>query len=198
MAGFIKQIVSYKGSFSDFMRTRRLFTTALTIVIVICLVPATSMAAGWYYSYTKAKAAAKKEGKPVLLMIEHEGCPECARMDVAMSNPRAEAALSNAIKCRIEFTNHPELINAFGVTMTPTMIVYSPAHGGEVYRNVGAMSVSGLVRVGKSIDSLVTSPQNDDDQDEPKPKAKGKSSKTYRKVSKTDSDDRPTTSSRNR
>ena len=181
------------------MQVRRLMITALATMALFSASTLCHADSAWYSSYTRAKAAAKREGKPLLIMVEHEGCPECARMDVAMANPRAQAALDNAVKVRIEFTEQPDLINAFSVTLTPTMIVYSQSHGGEVYRHVGAMSVSGIVRVGKSIDSLVTAPQPDNNNETPKPKAKAKSSKIYRKVPKSESDDRPTSSSaRNR
>src|SRR5262245_36132088 len=107
------------------MNAHRLLSATLLMSLTFATMPASVAASEWYYSYSKAKAAAKREGKPLLLLIEHEGCPECARMDVAMSNSRAQSALSNAVKCRIEFTDHPELTQAFGVSLTPTMIVYS-------------------------------------------------------------------------
>jgi hypothetical protein len=144
---------------------------ALTVACIALALPASGASSGWYSSYSKAKAAAKRDGRPLLTIVVHEGCPECARMDSALASSRARNALRNAVKCRVEFMSNPQLVNSLGVTLTPTLIVYSHSHGGEVYRSVGAMSVSGIADVGRSIDSLVTR-SGDDDEREDKPVAK--------------------------
>lgn len=112
----------------------------------------------WLTDFNTAWARACKQGRPLVALFVHHGCPECDRMDATLSQPAAQHTLDSAVKARIEFTENADLVNRFGLKFTPTFLVFSPASQGEVYREVGALSLDRLRQLQPSIDSLVTGP----------------------------------------
>lgn len=113
-------------------------------------------AAGWYTDYEAAVTRARQDHKPLVVLFEHEGCPDCERMNRSLAARASRAALECAVKVRLEFSNNGPVVNRFGISLTPTFLVLRPdgRHMNEVYREVGSMSVERLVQVGSSIRSL--------------------------------------------
>lgn len=115
-------------------------------------------ARGWLSDFDSAWSSAVKEGKPLIVLFVHHGCPECDRMNATLAQPGAKQALDSAVKVRVEFTSNPAIVSRYDVKLTPTFLVLSPAHDGEVYREVGALSVERLRQLQPSIESLVSAP----------------------------------------
>lgn len=125
----------------------------LFAVLIQCTV--VSASSEWYSNYNHASNLAERTGRPLLTLFVHDGCPECIRMDAAISQPAAEKALENAVKVRLEFMECGELLRQLGVQFTPTMIISSKPHGGELYRQIGALSVQDIQALKPAIDGLV-------------------------------------------
>jgi len=115
----------------------------------------------WITDWNTAQARATKEGRPLVAIFVHHGCPECDKLDATLARPDALHLFDNAVKARIEFTENAEIVHRFGVKLTPTFLVFSPAHNGEVYREVGALSLERLQMLKPSIDGLVTEPRSE-------------------------------------
>jgi hypothetical protein len=115
---------------------------------------------GWYSGsqWQQAAAQARQEGRPLLTMFVHQGCPACAQQDYNLQFPQAQQAIAPAVKVRVEFSDSPILDRQFNVDHTPTTIITSSAYGGEVYRQVGAISASQFAQLAPSIRALVTKP----------------------------------------
>lgn len=135
------------------MFTSRLLPLLLLLLAGTC--PARG-AAGWGTDWHAAVSTAQSCRRPLIVLFEHEGCPDCARMERSLAASEARKALECAVKVRLEFTHHPELTDRYGVSLTPTFLVFSPEGETlrEVYREVGSMSVSRIVQVGRSVEKL--------------------------------------------
>lgn len=125
--------------------------------------PATSVATApqtdkWYTNWNEARDAAKAQGRPLVTLFVHHGCPECDKMDATLAQPAAARTLECAVKARVEFSDNVELIDRFGVQFTPTFLVHAPDGETEVYREVGALSLDRLRLIQPSIESLVKTP----------------------------------------
>ncbi len=122
--------------------------------------PKKSTASGWLNSYEAACEIAQEQGRPMVLLFVHEGCPECDRMDQNLALPGAMDTLACAVKARLEFADNPAVVRQFDVTLTPTFLVLTPS-GAEAYREVGALSVDRLKLIQPAIESLVEAPAGD-------------------------------------
>lgn len=115
----------------------------------------------WLSDFDTAMARAQKQGRPLVALFVHHGCPECDRMDAILAQAGAMQNFENAVKARIEFTRNADVVSRLGLEFTPTLLVFSPTGNREVYREVGAISADRLRLLKPSIDSLVTGPQSD-------------------------------------
>lgn len=123
-------------------------------LLALMLAGAPAWAAGnWFSDWTKATGAAKQDGKALVAVFSSAGCPECAKMESAMSDRKAQSALGKAVKVRLEFSEHRDLASRFGVTATPTLLVFSPDTGfsSYVYREDGVMRVGEIVALGRTM-----------------------------------------------
>jgi thiol-disulfide isomerase/thioredoxin len=111
----------------------------------------------WLTSFDSAWSKAYQQGRPLVVLFVHHGCPVCDQMDQNLAQPGAMDTLANAVKVRVEFTDNPAVVNRFGVKLTPTFLVLTP-QGAEAYREVGALSVDRLRQIQPAIDSLVAAP----------------------------------------
>jgi len=136
-------------------------TAALLRILAIaaCLMAGLAspcLAQGWYGSWGGAVEASKRTGMPLIAVFEQEGCPDCARMNSALRSGRVQGALRNAIKVRVEYGSARSIAERYNIRATPTLLLFSPDSGfGDcLFREEGSMSVSELMRLGKSVDSL--------------------------------------------
>lgn len=111
----------------------------------------------WLTNFESARSKAYKQGRPLVVLFVHHGCPECDKMDGYLAQPGAMQTIASAVKVRIEFQQNPEVVNRFGVKFTPTFLVLTP-QGGEVYREVGALSPERLRQIQPAIEALVSAP----------------------------------------
>ncbi|MCX7018753.1 MAG: thioredoxin family protein [bacterium] len=134
----------------------RCYFLAFFAVCMPCLSPA-SVIEGWFDDWNSASSAARHNGRPLLVMFAQEGCHECERMTGTLAASQARAVLQNAVKVRLECYDNPQLMQRFNVSATPTIILLSPSSGFSrtCYREVGALGVSELVELGRTVDSLV-------------------------------------------
>ena len=114
------------------------------------------LAQGWYGSWGGAVEHPSARGMPLIAVFEQEGCPDCARMNSALRSGRVQGALRNAIKVRVEYGSARSIAERYNIRATPTLLLFSPDSGfGDcLFREEGSMSVSELMRLGKSVDSL--------------------------------------------
>jgi thiol-disulfide isomerase/thioredoxin len=111
----------------------------------------------WLTSFEAGRTKANQQGRPLVVLFVHRGCPECERMDSNLAQPGAKTALASAVKVRIEFTENAVVVNRFGVKLTPTFLVLKP-DGGEAYREVGALTVDRMRQIQPALESLVAAP----------------------------------------
>ena len=112
----------------------------------------------WYTSWDSAWKIAHEQGRPLVCVFVHEGCPECDKLNATLKRPAAAKSLASAVKLKLEFSSNPRLVQKWGIRYTPTFLVFSPAHNREVYREVGALSVDRLQTLQPSIEGLVAKP----------------------------------------
>lgn len=91
------------------------------LIVVMLLSASMSWAAeGWlYHDYAKGQAMAKKENKPIMLMIHTAGCPECQYMEevVFMDSETHAYMKENFINIAVDFKKdkYPKQYTHFGV-----------------------------------------------------------------------------------
>lgn len=131
------------------------YTILFTLLIQCGIVSASS---DWYSNYNNASKEAEKTGKPLLILFVHEGCPECSRMDQILTFSETQKSIENAVKVRLEFMENGELLRQLNVQYTPTLIITSKQYG-EVYRRIGALSITEFEALKPSIDGMVSKPE---------------------------------------
>lgn len=91
-------------------------------VLVVLLISVFLFAANfdWVHDLSKAKELAKKENKPIMVMIDKEGCPACGYMDeVAFETDELSDFIENFfIPVKIDYKKAKKL--GFKVYGTPT------------------------------------------------------------------------------
>lgn len=107
----------------------------------------------WLENLSAAKAQAREEVRPLLILFVLEGCPECARMERNLSVSRVKQALEPFVKVRLEFYAHRDLALRYGIEYTPTLLVYLPTDGFSSCRerHVGALSPASLERLSRRV-----------------------------------------------
>lgn len=103
----------------------------------------------WSSNLSAAKARARAESKPLLILFVLEGCPDCARMERSLSDPRVTRALEPFVKVMLEFNEYRDIAARYGIAYTPTLLVYLPTDNFASCheRHVGSLSPSALVRL---------------------------------------------------
>jgi hypothetical protein len=112
----------------------------------------------WLTNFDAALAQAQQQGRPLVALLVHRGCPACDSQDAILAQPGAMQTFDNAVKVRIEFTHNPDIVHRLGLKLTPTLLVFSPTTRGEVFREVGPISADRLRQLKPTIDSLVAAP----------------------------------------
>ncbi|MGB9691896.1 MAG: thioredoxin family protein [Candidatus Sumerlaeaceae bacterium] len=130
---------------------------ARRIALALCLLwitlPSTGQPAGWQTNLPAAKARARSEGRPLLILFVLEGCPDCARMERSLADPRAQRALEPFVKVMLEFNEHRDLAVRYGIQYTPTLLVYLPTDNFASCheRQVGSLSAASIERLAHRI-----------------------------------------------
>lgn len=144
-----------RGSFHDQISAfwGALKLSALVLAVVLFAPAVHAQKGDWLENLSAAKAQARAEGRPLLILFILEGCPECARMERSLAASRAKRALEPFVKVRLEFYAHRDLALRYGIEYTPTLIVYVPTDGFSSCRerHVGALSPASLERLSRRI-----------------------------------------------
>jgi thioredoxin-related protein len=130
-------------------------------ITFLSLITANASADGWLRDYSSAAAAARESGRPLLLIFEQEGCPDCERLEEVLRMSTAETALRNAVKVKLDYSSYPRLADQFNISATPTIVLLQYTDGAfrTVYRSVGSLQAAAIASLGRRIDSLVNQPR---------------------------------------
>ncbi|MCX7718456.1 MAG: thioredoxin family protein [Candidatus Sumerlaeaceae bacterium] len=130
-------------------------------IILLSLTTANALADGWHTDYSSAAAAARESGRPLLLIFEQEGCPDCERLEAVLRRKSCEADLRNAVKVKLDYSSYPRLADQFGVSATPTIVLLHYKNGAfrTVYRSVGSLQAGAIASLGRRIDNLANQPE---------------------------------------
>lgn len=101
--------------------------------------PAPHDGIAWHATLTEAQTAAAASGKPVFIKFTADWCGPCRAMDRStFPAPRVGAALADYEAVKVDGDEQPQLLQAYGVTAYPTLLVLSP-EGELVKRYAGAL-----------------------------------------------------------
>lgn len=130
-------------------------------IIVVSLITTNALADGWLRDFSSAAAAARESGRPLLLIFEQEGCPDCERLEAVLRRKSSEADLRNAVKVKLDYSSYPRLADQFGVSATPTIVLLHYKNGSfrTVYRSVGSLQAGAITSLGRQIDNLANQPE---------------------------------------
>jgi hypothetical protein len=111
---------------------------------------------GWNTSFAAGQAIASETGRPLLVIIVHEGCPACADYESELSKPSSIRALRNAVKVQAESSYNPELVSRYASRGTPTTVLFSADTGfsNPVFVQTGVLDSGDIKSLGRSINSL--------------------------------------------
>lgn len=145
--------------FSQVVTVRRILVTTTLLLVFSLLALGASTAHGssssaWLGSLEAGQNLAKRQNKPLLVMIARNGCHACAEMETNVSSPSARRALSGAVKVRLESSEYPDMTARYAAGGTPTTLVFGPAGGAPVYSYTGVMNRDTIVQLGRSLDSM--------------------------------------------
>ena len=89
----------------------------------------------WLTNWQEARHEAKKANSPLVLEFFMEGCPACGRLvRETHQDPTVVKTLNNRfVPVRLEARDHMDLVEHYQVTVTPTILLFSPA-GEEKHR----------------------------------------------------------------
>lgn len=76
----------------------------------------------------EAFAAAKQDGKPILVEISAPWCPICAKQKPILGTLLTAPAYKDLLVYQVDFDHQKDVVRELGATMQSTLIVY---HGGS-------------------------------------------------------------------
>ena len=139
------------------------------LIVALTLSAGFASAQSLYSSWSSAVNASRSSGKPIMVVFEQNGCPDCSRMNRNLSASQARQALSNVIRVRLEYRSNQSLADRFGISATPTTLVFAPNNTSDpIFREVGAMSVEAIAGLGRSLNSRYGSAAEKPKASEPK------------------------------
>ncbi len=129
------------------------------LIVALSLSVGMAGAQSMYNSWSSGASASRSSRKPMMVIFEQVGCPDCARMNKNLSASQARQALKNVVRVRLEYRSNQELADRFDIGATPTTLVFAPGNTSDpVFREVGAMSVDAIAGLGRSLNSRYGSP----------------------------------------
>lgn len=125
--------------------TRR---SALLALATLCLAPLAAVAAGQPFEQVPFDAA-RKAGKPVLVMVYADWCPTCRKQDPVVEALLKTPEFAKVALFRVDFDMQDEVLKALEVQRQSTLIVFKG--GREVARSTGDTkpdSIAAMLRKG--------------------------------------------------
>lgn len=110
--------------------------------------------------YASARRQAMQTGRPLVVLVQADGCLPCAQMERDTIQPMLDdGEFDKSVFVRVNMTHQPELASVLDVTAAPTMIVYRYESGAwspsrRVVGRVGRGTVRNLIGFGR----VVTAP----------------------------------------
>lgn len=132
-------------------------TAALLVFTLMALGVTTANAAisGWHSDLSYAQSQARSLKKPLVVMIARYDCQACTQMERNLSSPSARRAWNNAVKVRLEASQHPQMTARYAAGGTPTTLVFASGNfSSPVYSYTGIMDRNTIAGVGRSLDSM--------------------------------------------
>ncbi len=111
---------------------RRLFLVA---IFSLFLAPLANAAAPVPYDDTAFKAA-QAAGKPILVQVHADWCPQCAAQRPIIANLIKTDKFKDMLIFNIDFDTQKDLVRKFNAMRQSTLIVFKGAN--EIERSVGA------------------------------------------------------------
>ena len=110
------------------------------------LIFAENLPSGWQHDFSKAKAIAVKQKKPILAFISASWCPPCQVM-IKNVYPQAKVikALDKMVPVYIDYDKQPDLGDRFEVKFFPTFIILDPQEK-ELGRFTGGYDADGFLK----------------------------------------------------
>ncbi len=127
---------------------------AVVLTALILTLPISAQAQRVFSDFGSAESAAKAAGKPLLVIFEQEGCPDCARLESALRGGTAQAALNDAIIAKLMYQDFPRIAARYNVKVTPTTVLVDTRRGSVVLRREGSMGSGELVALGRRISGM--------------------------------------------
>lgn len=117
---------------------RRLFLVAL---LSLFLVPLANAAAPVPYDDAAFKAA-QAAGKPILVQVHADWCPQCAAQRPIIANLIKTDKFKDLVIFNIDFDTQKDLVRKFNAQRQSTLIVFKGAN--EIERSAGATQAGSI------------------------------------------------------
>lgn len=101
---------------------------------------------GWSENMDMGVSQARSGKAPLVVVFASNTCHACQKYEQVLARQTTSQMLRGAVKVKLELSNNPELANRFGVTHTPTTLVFTPdtSYAAPVYSETGALNAAQL------------------------------------------------------
>jgi thioredoxin 1 len=126
------------------MTLYRAFFAGLVALALLGSVPAS--AAEWKKFTADEFAAAKADGKPILVDVFAPWCSVCRAQNPILTKLTREPKYKDLVVFKVDFDNQKDVVRSFNVQRQSTLIVFKG--GKEIDRSLGdtsALSIEGLL-----------------------------------------------------
>ncbi|MBU2519428.1 MAG: thioredoxin family protein [Proteobacteria bacterium] len=124
-------------------RLRAMVGLAMLAALALGALPAHAAEGGIHWlDYAGAKAAQKKQAKPMLVYFHLPYCYRCKEMKIKVFSQAAVIGKLNAgfIAAKVDVDQNPATVKLYGSDYTPSYVFLDPG-GKQVYRAKGVMGV---------------------------------------------------------
>ena len=120
------------------MHTRFGWAARLAAVFMLFAAASFALAAASQPFDAKAFQAAQAAGKPIVVEIHADWCPECKAQNRVLDKITGEPRFSTLVRLRIDYDKQKDLVRQFKARQQSTLVVYKG--GQELARAVGITS----------------------------------------------------------
>lgn len=111
------------------------FAVKAAAIFTLFVMPAWAVASGSHPYDAAAFHAAQDAGKPVLVEIHADWCPECKAQEQVMNKLDRQPAYAKLVRFRVDFDHQKDIVKAFKARMQSTLVLFKGRT--EVARLVG-------------------------------------------------------------
>jgi thioredoxin-like negative regulator of GroEL len=140
-------------------RSGRSFETALVLVLLAIICPATSRAAAesvhWHDNLEEATSVARQSDLPMLLDFWADWCAPCKVMEKSVyADPAFVEAARGFVAVRINYDKKTAIARKYGVAELPAL-VFTDSLGGQLFRHSGFIGAPLLTQLMRSLPANV-------------------------------------------